>query len=161
MSNDNLYKEIENHVIGNKEKFYRLAYSYVKNPDYALDIVHESILKAFSSIDSLKNNEYIKTWFYRIVVNTSIDFLRKQKHITFVDEETLSIYDTGKLDKYEDIDLKKALDDLPKNYRIIIILRYFEDLKLDEIAEILNENVNTIKTRLYKSLEILRIKMID
>ena len=161
MGNDKLYKEIENHVIENKEKFYRLAYSYVKNYDYALDIVHDSILKAFSSVDSLKNSEFIKTWFYRIVVNTSIDFLRKQKHTTIVDEETLLIYDTGKLDKYEDIDLKRALEDLPENYRIIIILRYFEDLKIDEIAEVLDENVNTIKTRLYKSLEILRINMID
>ncbi|ETJ29097.1 RNA polymerase sigma factor SigV, partial [human gut metagenome] len=57
--------------------------------------------------------------------------------------------------------LQKALDNLPSNYRTIIILRYFEDLKIDEIAEILNENINTIKSRLYKSLKILRIKMND
>jgi len=48
---------------------------------------------------------------------------------------------------------------LPEKYRTIVVLRYFEDLKIDEIAEILNENVNTVKTRLYKSLEILRVKL--
>jgi len=51
------------------------------------------------------------------------------------------------------------LDNLPEKYRTVVILRYFEDLKIDEIAEILNENVNTIKTRLYKSLEKLGIKL--
>jgi len=55
--------------------------------------------------------------------------------------------------------LQRALDNLPEKYRTIVVLRYFEDLKIDEIAEILNENVNTVKTRLYKSLEILRVKL--
>jgi RNA polymerase sigma-70 factor (ECF subfamily) len=50
--------------------------------------------------------------------------------------------------------------DLPDHYRSIIILRFFEDFKIEEIAEVLDENVNTVKTRLYKSLEVLRIKMI-
>ena len=50
---------------------------------------------------------------------------------------------------------------MPEKYRSIIILRYFEDLKLQEIAEILNQNVNTVKTRLYTGLKKLRIEMND
>jgi RNA polymerase sigma-70 factor (ECF subfamily) len=152
-------KQIADYVIANKEVYYRLAYSYVRNTNDALDIVQESIFKALSSIASLKEPSYIKTWFYRIVVNTSLDFLRKQKKLVIAEEETLCSLDFGDIDDYQDIDLQTALDALPANYRSIVILKYFEDLKLEEIAEILNENVNTVKTRLYKSLKVLRMKI--
>lgn len=161
MGRNILEEQIANHVVKFKDKYYRLAYSYVKNADDALDIIQESIYKAFSSIDSLKNPSYIKTWFYRIVVNTSLDFLRKRKKEIIVGEEFLFNCNEGEYDSYEDFDLKAALDNLPENYRNIIILRYFEDLKLQEIAEILDENINTVKTRLYTGLKKLRIKMND
>nr|WP_303873434.1 sigma-70 family RNA polymerase sigma factor [Tepidanaerobacter acetatoxydans] len=161
MSKTDLEEQIAEHVIEFKDRYYRLAYSYVRNADDALDIIQESIYKAFSSLDSLKNPSYIKTWFYRIVVNTSLDFLRKRKKEIVVSEVFLSANDESEYDSYEDFDLKAALDDLPPNYRSIIILRYFEDLKLQEIAEILNENVNTVKTRLYAGHKKLRIKMND
>lgn len=154
-------EQIVEYVLKNKEKYYRLSYSYVKNTDDALDIVQESVYKAISSANSLKNPDYLKIWLYRIVVNTSIDFIRKNKKITVMDEESLFVFDKGKNDKYEDIDLKLALSELPAKYKTIVILRYFEDLKIEEIAEILNENINTVKTRLYKALEILRISMND
>jgi len=93
------------------------------------------------------------------VVNTSLDFLRRQKRNVAVGEEILGSFDFGAVDSYGDFDLQRALDNLPEKYRTIVVLRYFEDLKIDEIAEILNENVNTVKTRLYKSLEILRVKL--
>ena len=156
MNKDELQNLIADYVIKNKENHYRLAYSYVKNVDNALDIVQESILKAFLSIDSLKSSDYIKTWFYRIIVNTSLDFLRKQKRLV-LDEEIISQYDSGVIDEYQDIDLKEALEELPDKYRTVIVLRYFEDLKIEEIAEILEENINTIKTRLYTALKKLHI----
>ncbi|MBL4937293.1 sigma-70 family RNA polymerase sigma factor [Clostridium sp. YIM B02515] len=161
MHKDSLKKQIAEYVIRNKEKYYRLAYSYVKNPDDALDIIQESIYKAVSNVDSLKGSDYIKVWFYRIVVNTSLDFLRKRRKIVAVEDEVLIGLDSGINDKYENFDLKEALDNLPEKYRVIVILRYFEDLKIEEIAEILSENISTIKTRLYKSLKMLRVEMND
>lgn len=161
MGEANLENKIVDYVIRNKENIYRLAFSYVRNADDALDIVQESICKAISSKNSLKNPHYIKTWFYRIVVNTSLDLLWKQKKLIVVDEEDLSGYDIGANDNHQNIDLRKALESLPDNYRSIVVLRFFEDLKIEEIAEVLNTNVNTVKTRLYKALEKLRIKMND
>jgi RNA polymerase sigma-70 factor, ECF subfamily len=161
VSKSSLKEQIAEYVVKYKENHYRLAYSHVKNADDALDIVQESIYKAISSMDSLKNPNYIKTWFYRIVVNTSLDFLRKQRKVSIVGDEILENLDSGSIDEYENFDLQRALDNLPDRYRTVVILRYFEDLKIEEIAEILNENTNTIKTRLYKSLEILRIRMND
>ncbi|HBM75572.1 MAG TPA: RNA polymerase subunit sigma-70 [Clostridiaceae bacterium] len=156
-----LGEQIAEYAVRYKENYYRLAYSYVKNTDDALDIVQDSIYKAISSMSSLKNPNCIKTWFYRIVVNTSLDFLRKKKNVSVLKEEVITSIDCGTVDEYENFDLQKALDNLPDKYRTVIILRYFEDLKIEEIAEILNENINTIKTRLYKSLKMLRIKMDD
>jgi len=156
-----LEKQLEEYVVENKEKHYRIAYSYVKNADDALDIVQESIFKALISLNTLKNPEFMKTWFYRILVNCSLDCIRKQKKVITLDNEVLYSYINEFNDTYTDIDLHKALDELPDSYRSIIILRFFEDLKIEEIAEILNENINTVKTRLYKSLDKLRIKMND
>lgn len=161
MKKNCLEGQIAEYAVKYKENHYRLAYSYVKNVDDALDIVQESVYKAISSVDSLKNSNYIKTWFYRIIVNTSLDFLRKQRKMSTVGDEVLESLDFGIADNYEDFDLKKALDNLPDQYRTVVILRFFEDLKIEEIAEVLNENANTVKTRLYKSLEKLRIKLSD
>ncbi|OOP66754.1 RNA polymerase subunit sigma-70, partial [Heyndrickxia oleronia] len=62
-------------IIENKEDFYRLAYSYVKNSEDALDIVQESIKQALIAKDFLKDSKSIKSWFYKIFINTSLDFL--------------------------------------------------------------------------------------
>lgn len=157
----NLEQQIIDYVTKYKENHYRLAYSYVRNADDALDIVQESIYKAFSSIDSLKEPRYIKTWFYRIVVNTSLDFLRKHKKVIAVGDEYFSSLDSATVDTYQNFDLKEAMAALPEKYRSVIILRYFEDFKIEEVAEILNENINTVKTRLYQGLKKLRVKMND
>ncbi|WP_099159552.1 RNA polymerase sigma factor [Virgibacillus ndiopensis] len=146
-------------IIENQENFYRLAFSYVKNAADALDIVQESIEKAILKKDLLRDNQSVKSWFYRIVVNSSLDFLRKNKRMSLVDEDTLEYYRSGQNDSYQDIDLRRSLEQLPIKFKSVIILRFFEDLKIDEIAEVLNENKNTIKTRLYKALELLRVEM--
>ncbi|GGI17615.1 RNA polymerase sigma factor [Gottfriedia solisilvae] len=157
--NSNLEKELVDFIMNNKDDFYRLAYGYVKNSNDAIDILQDSIQKAISSKNNLKKEQSLKSWFYRIVINTSLDFLRKQKRLVVVDEETIQSYSSGINDHYTNIDLERSLEALPPKYKSVIILRYFEDLKIEEVAEILKESPNTIKTRLYKALELLRIKM--
>lgn len=157
-----LKSELEHYLLANQQSLYRLAYSYVKNPEDSLDIVQESIFKAISSVNSLETSQAIKTWVYRIVVNVSLDTLRKQKRVEVVDEVTQTNYSIGaKSDEYPDLDLEKALDQLPPVDRSRIILKYYEDLKLEDVAEILKENVNTTKTRLYATLKKLRLQMED
>lgn len=153
------YKILEKYIVQNKEAHYRMAYSYVKNKDDALDIVQESIYKALNSVGKIENIQYIKTWFYRILINTALDFIRKNNRISYFDDMDLNA--DSKEDKYENFDLQNALDNLQPQYKTIIILRYFEDLKITDIAEILGENVNTIKTRLYSGLKKLRIELND
>ncbi len=144
-----------------KERFYLLAYSYTKNEQDALDVVQDSIQKAMLSLDRLENVEYMKSWFYKIVVRTSIDFLRKHKRLQVTDDDTLQFLTPAQEDVYENVDLEHALDDLPVMYREVVILHYFEDLKLADVANILNIKLSTAKSRLYKALKLLKIQLED
>lgn len=146
-------------ILENKENYYRLAFSYVKNAEDALDIVQASIEKALLAKAFLRDEQSIKSWFYKIIVNTSLDFLRKNKRAFLVDRDEIDYFTFGHKDVYQDIDLNKSLDELPMKYRSVIILKFFEDMRIDEVAEVLNENKNTIKTRLYKALELLQVKL--
>lgn len=158
LSSSKKFKEkiFTDYIVDNKNSFYRVAYSYVKNEQDALDIVQESIYKGLSSIDKLKSVDAIKPWFYRLLINTSIDYIRKNKKYVLM-EENLNIKEEVTYDKDAKIDLQRALENLSEEYKSVIILRYFEDLKINDIAEILDENVNTVKTRLYKALKLLKI----
>jgi len=146
-------------ISDHKENIYRLAYSYVKNKDDALDIVQEAIYKAMESRSSLKDPGAVRSWFYRIVVNTALDMLRGRKKVQLMEGEVLETFMESAEDDYPDIDIEKSLDELPEKYRTVIVLRYFEDLKIEEVADALNENANTIKTRLYQALRMLRVRM--
>lgn len=150
---------IESFLIENREAHYRLAFSYVRNKENALDIIQESIVKALQSIDGLKDISYLKTWFYRILVNTSLDFIRKHKRMTVTDDTILHALLAHSEDELTDIDLQNLLDQLDPLEKTIILLRFFEDMKIDEVAAVLNENSNTIKTKLYRTLKKLRVEI--
>lgn len=151
--------QFADYVMEHKHSFYRLSHSYVKNPEDAMDVVQEAIHKALKSVHRLEDASKMHSWFYKIVVNTALDFLRKKKRVQVTDDDTLEFLSQGESDVYEDQDVKRAIEDLPEMYRVIIILRFFEDLKLEDIAQILDENENTIKTRLYKALRLLKVEL--
>ncbi|MGN7477367.1 RNA polymerase sigma factor [Solibacillus silvestris] len=147
------------YVRDNKKQLYILAYSYVKNEQDALDIVQDSIQKGWLALDRIDNHAQMKSWFYKIVVRTSIDFLRKMKRIQVTDQQTLMYLCEESQDTYKNMDLENALEQLPLELREVVILRFFEDLKLDDIAVILQIPLSTAKSRLYKALKLLKIEM--
>lgn len=136
--------------------YYRMAYSYVHNEEDAADIVQEGAYKAIKRSDSLKNKEYASTWIYRIMLNEIFRFLGTHK-TEYLENEDIDELATE--DNYKDIDLWCALEKMSKEDRLVIQLKYFEDMKLDEIADVLNENVNTVKSRLYRGLKKLKIEL--
>ncbi|MEG0472147.1 MAG: RNA polymerase sigma factor [Solibacillus sp.] len=148
-------------VRDNKQQLYLFAYSYVKNEQDALDIIQDSIQKAWLSLHKLEKQAQIKSWFYQIIVRTAIDFLRKMKRIQVTDDEKMLYLSPPQQDTYEDVDLENAMDHLPVPLREVIILRYFEDLKLEDVAVILNIPLSTAKSRLYKALKLLKIELSD
>ena len=139
--------------------YYRLAYTYVKNQQDALDIVQEAICKALESQHKLKNRDGIKSWFYKIVVHTALDFLRKSNKIVLTEDEILEDIGGSRSDNYEDTDLMSAIDRLSDENKTIVVLRYFEAMKLQDIASIMNIPESTVKTKLYSSLKKLRIEL--
>lgn len=146
---------LENYIKEHQNDFYILAYGYVKNREAALDIVQESILKALSSSSSLKKKDAIKPWFYKIIVNTSLSYLRKNKKIIYT--ETLPEQIDISSAHYDDnMDLYNALDQLDAKYKSVIILRYFEDMKINDVAFVTGSNVSTVKSRIYIALSRLR-----
>ena len=147
-------KYVEQILLSEYNRYFRLAMSFVHNEADACDIVQNGAYKAIRGSKTLKNKEYAGTWIYRIMLNEIFRFYKDEKHISI--EE---VPEEGYEDNYENFDLRKALDSLPERDKAVVELRYFEDLKLEEIAEILKENVSTVKSRLYRSIEKLRIKM--
>jgi RNA polymerase sigma-70 factor (ECF subfamily) len=149
-------------ITENLDGYYRLAYSYTKNQQDAMDIVQESLYKALKNYKKLREPKTAKTWFYRIVINTAIDHVRKENRNGHLDDEQwVQIPAPEKKSSVDYFYLKDAIEKLSFDYKTIIILRYFEDMKLDEISAILGKNVNTVKTRLYAALKKLRIQLED
>ncbi|MFB7641881.1 sigma-70 family RNA polymerase sigma factor [Peribacillus butanolivorans] len=161
MKNLDINQLIAARITERQENLYRLAFYYVKNKEDALDIVQESIRKALSSSSKIKDAASIDSWLFKIIVRTALDVLRKNKKLTIADDETIEYLRSGEEDHYRDLDLQRAMEGLAIKYKTVVILRFFEDLKLEEIAEVLEENVSTIKTRLYKALQLLRINMTE
>ena len=152
-----LQQKVEDEILQSYQSLYRLAYSYVKNPDDAMDIVQASAYKAILHSDEMRNQDTIKGWLCRIVVNTALDLLRRRSREPSVDE----IPETGQEDHYEDTDVLRALDILDEREKTVVMLRYFEDLKLSEIVQITGENLNTVKSILYRSLRKLKVKLTE
>lgn len=147
---------VEKQLLENYQKYYRLAYSYVKNEDEALDVVQESAYKAMKGYKGIVDVNTISSWIYRIVINTSLDVLRKKKR---EDIGIIEDYEVGKEDTYTDFDILHSLKKLEEKDRTVIMLRFFEDLKLKDIAKITGENQNTVKTRLYRALNRLKVDL--
>ena len=147
---------VEKQLLENYQKYYRLAYSYVKNEDEALDVVQESAYKAMKGYKGIVDVNTISSWIYRIVINTSLDVLRKRKR---EDIGIIEDYEVGKEDTYTDFDVLHSLKKLEEKDRTVIMLRFFEDLKLKDIAKITGENQNTVKTRLYRALNRLKVDL--
>ena len=157
MKTVSLQQKVEDQILDNYEAMYRLAYSYVRNEEDALDIVQESVYKAIKNAGKVQQEAYIRTWLWRIVMNTAVDLIRSRKNETGLEEAG----ETGKEDTYQDFDTLEALKILEPREKAVIVLRFFEDQKLEDIARTLQENTNTVKTILYRSLKKLRVELTE
>ena len=120
-------------LVQNYEKYYRMAYSYVFREQDAMDIVQEAAYRAILKSDLLKQPEYADTWICRIVIHEALRFLKKNKQTASV-EEVLE----------------------HEKERSIVVLRYFEEEKIETIGQIMNLNVSTVKSKLYRAMDKLK-----
>ncbi|WP_055070175.1 sigma-70 family RNA polymerase sigma factor [Clostridium massiliamazoniense] len=140
-----------------KEKLYRTAFAYVKNEEQALDIVQETVYKAYISIGKLKNPEYFNIWITRILINNALTIIKKNSKVVYLDnDELINSVIANEVNSDEKIYIWQALEELELKHREVIVLKYFDDLTVTEIAGVLGYPVGTVKTYLNKGLKKLR-----
>ena len=155
MKADEREQIVSESLLAQYQKYYRIAYGYVHNEADAMDIVQEASYKAIYHSKRLRKPEYVDTWICRIVMNTAKEFLRKNRNR---EEELLTEGEVTE-EGFENLDLRDAVAHLEQRDRQIIELRYFEDMELSAIAEALDENLSTVKSRLYRALKKLKLEL--
>ena len=146
---------IEQLLVENYSKYYRIALSYVHVPDHAMDVVQEGALKALRKKHSLRDPAFADTWLCRIMLNEAVTYLRRQGKelpLELLPEE-------GRGDAYSDGSLYTKVDALGYPDSAIIRLRFLEELPLKTVAQILQLPLNTVKTRLYRALKTLKLEL--
>ena len=139
------------------DRLCREAYIRCKYEEDVKEIVQETIYKAYRNIRSLKEPQYFKTWLSRILINVVNDYLRNKGMVDLELDETSFVKEVVIEDKIEiKIDLYNAIDELEDKYKDAVILRYIDDLKIEDISKILDRPVNTIKTHLRKALKDMK-----
>ena len=153
---EEVYKQLVEFITTNQAQFYRFAYRYIPNEQAALDVVSNAVYKALTKYQSLRDIQFLKTWFYRILVNESLTYLRTNKQLlTFSSEiEQIPHSDLYNLDE---LNLYQEVNKLPDKLKTIIILRFYEEMTLEEISTITNTNLSTVKSRLYQALKLLKL----
>lgn len=137
----------------NQEKLYKVAYTYTKNSELALDVVQEAITKSLENIHKLRKEKYVKTWFYRILINESIKAYKGNKYFIDYESATNEVYNGSyENEVINNLDIYTVIQGLNQKVKTVIILRFFENLKIEEIAYITKTNTNTVKSRLYKGI---------
>lgn len=139
-----------------KNDLYKIAYSYVKDEQKALDIIQETTYKGLLNIKKLKEAKFFKTWITRILINIAIDYSKKESNLVYMDEETSLIEVEKNISIEEKLDLYDAIDMLRENYKMVIILKYFNDMTDEEVANTMDIPTNTVKSHLRRAKHELK-----
>lgn len=136
-----------------KNDIYRLAYSYTGNYSDADDVTQAVFIKLYRRIDKFDSDINVKKWLVKVTINECKTlFLSswKRKIVPFKEkEENITL-------KENDNSILLAIMELPKKYRLVIFLYYYENFKIKEIANILKKNENTVKTNLARARGLLK-----
>ena len=134
-------------------KMLAIANSYVNNLHDAEDILMNSFFTCFSKIEECREWKSFQFWLRKIVVNNSINFIRKNRNILYTDVEISEIGNVEENweEEMEELNMEEIFSKMPDGYRLIFNLYVFEEKKHHEIAEILNISEGTSKSQLSKS----------
>ncbi|MCM3783368.1 sigma-70 family RNA polymerase sigma factor [Neobacillus mesonae] len=135
-----------------QQSLYVIAKSIVKQDEDCADAIQETIAKAFSSIHTLKEPAYFKTWIIRILINECNRLIRKKKQIYPVPYDMRKSSYKG---DYEQIELFEIIDQLDEQLQTIVTLFYIEDLPVKEISKVLEISEGTVKSRLFRARQQL------
>ena len=153
----------------NKNLIFSLAYRYAKNMEDAEDILQETFIKAYHSLHTfhLQNNSTFSSWIYRICINCSIDFLRKNKKRKQTSDQNVEIQDVPSSHFSSDPESPKNLNDvqeklnnvmekLSARQRMIFILKHYQEMSTKEIAEYMNCSEGSVKKQLFRAVSLVK-----
>ncbi|WP_232695417.1 RNA polymerase sigma factor [Brevibacillus daliensis] len=149
-----LLRSIENSV-------YRSAFYILGNEHDAMDAAQEALLRVYRKIDTFQEKAKFSTWVQRIVSNICMDRFRAKKETLSIDEYELTLTDKQNVEEailLQDMseDIHRAIAKLPEHYRTVVVLRYLQDLSYQEIADLLNVPLNTVKSYLFRARQQLQ-----
>jgi RNA polymerase sigma-70 factor (ECF subfamily) len=154
-----------------KDRVYHVCFRMLGNKQEAEDAAQEAFIRAYMNISSFNQDLKFSTWIFRIATNLCIDRIRKKKPDYYLDAEVagtdgLTMYSQIASDaplpekELESQELQETIQQeilkLPEKYRSAIVLKYIEELSLNEISEILDLPLGTVKTRIHRGREALR-----
>jgi len=152
-------------------KVYRTAYIILDNSSIAEDVLQEVFMNLYQKGSKLKHYEAFESWLYKITVNSCMNYIKKSKKISFIgDNEVLDAIDKIDFESTpEDLFIDEELAseimayiyELPTNHRATVILFYYNELSIKEIASIMNCSEGTVKSRLFYSKKFLKDKITE
>ena len=142
------------------ERIYWQIRKMVLSHDDANDILQDVFIKAWTNLENFRGDAKLSTWLYRIAINESITFINKKRNQNniSIDEDDSFLINTLESDTYFDGDeaqllLQKALLTLPEKQRLVFQMKYFEDMKYDDISEILGTSVGALKASYHHAVK--------
>ena len=160
-----------------QERIYATIYHMTSNHEDANDLAQESFIKAFSALKSFKGGSTFYTWLYRIAVNKTINFLKQRKnkyHLSLNDIDFNAEHDPDLMalisDKTPTRDvalselqkkLNEALLKLSEPHRMVVVLHDVQGLSHDEIADVMNCNIGTVRSRLFYARQQMQGQLAD
>jgi len=153
-------------VDGHRRIIEGTAFGILKNREALKEVVQEVLIRIFKGIGSFKGNCKLSTWIYRITFNESMRYLQKSSNRTATSldlVEDVPAPDTcalqGLLSKEQKNIMRNCINELPPDFKQTVMLHYFEDMKLEEIAVKLNVPQGTVHSRIGRAREMLRDKI--
>lgn len=155
-----------------KDSIFFMVLKMVNNKDDAMDITVTTFAKAFENLEKYCPDYAFSTWLFRIATNGSIDFIRKKRVRTTSIHDLSGVYGEDRayqiksdvpnpeekaIKKQQTEQLKDIIDKLPGRYKTLIILRYYNELSYQEIAEQLDLPLGTVKAQLFRGRDLLSI----
>ena len=144
-------------VLESEETLYKVSMSMLRNEKDCEDAVQTAILTAYEKLNTLKNEEYFKTWIVRILINTCNKHLNSRKKIVDI-QDYQNTTATSNFSS-EELEVRLAVEKLPLKIRQVVVLYYTEGFSVKDIKAILKIPEGTVKSRLSKARELLKIEL--
>lgn len=169
-------EDFEEEIIPHLDAMYNFALRLTSDPSDAEDLVQDTIVKAFRFFSSYEKGTNAKAWLFRILKNSYINnYRRKSKQPNQVDyDEVSTFYETIRAERTDtsdledkmfrdliDDDISNALDELPEDFRTVVLLCDVEGFTYEEIANMLDVPIGTIRSRLHRGRNLLKAQLMD